>query len=249
VAEMKAVILSLCPEATIVDISHQVERFDVRMGAFVLASAAPYFPRGTIHVAVVDPGVGTRRRPILVETGRSLYVGPDNGLLMLSAHREGIVRVYHITNRRYMLPTVSRTFHGRDAFSCAAAHLARGVPPPEFGPAIQDYQTPRFSRPHRRGGRLVGEVVHVDGFGNIITSISEEDLNGIRVREGVFLNVKLKGRDLRLRLCSAYGEAPPGTALAIVGSGDFLEVSVNQGDASREFRAEAGDPVEVSGPA
>jgi len=125
VAEMKAVILSICPEAWIVDVSHMVKKFDVRMGAFILAQAAPYFPAGTVHVAVVDPGVGTERRPIIVEAKRSFYVGPDNGVLMLSAKREGILHIYEIKNRKYMLQKISRTFHGRDVFSPVAAHLAR----------------------------------------------------------------------------------------------------------------------------
>lgn len=246
VAEMKAVILSICPEATIVDISHEISKFDVRMGAFVLASAAPYFPSGTIHVAVVDPGVGTKRRPIIVETNRSFYVGPDNGLLMLSAKKEEIHHVYNITNRQYMLPKVSRTFHGRDIFSCAAAHLAKGVSPPKFGPEVHDYATPRFAKPHLKGDELLGEVLHVDDFGNVVTNISVKDLEKMDVQEGRFLHIKLKDKTLKLKLCSAYGEVPAQSPLAIIGSSDFLEVSVNQGDASKVFRVKTGDPIQVS---
>ncbi len=245
VAEMKAVILSICPEATIVDVSHEIRKFDVRMGAFVLASATPYFPQGTVHVAVVDPGVGTRRRPIIVETSRSLYVGPDNGLLILSAQNEEISRVYHITNRRYMLPKVSRTFHGRDVFSCAAAHLAREVPPSEFGPEIRDYVTPKFARPTLKEGRILGEVIHVDDFGNLITNITAKALQKAGISEGLSISIRLEGKTLRLRLCSAYGEVSAQQPLAIIGSSDFLEVSVNQGDASEKFNAKAGSPLEV----
>lgn len=245
VAEMKAVILSLCPQATIVDVSHGIRKFDIRMGAFILASAAPYFPKGTIHVAVVDPGVGTRRRPIIVETRRSLYVGPDNGLLMLSAQNEEISRVYHVTNWRYMLPKVSRTFHGRDVFSCAAANLARGVPPSEFGPEIRDYVTPKFAMPALKEEKILGEVVHVDDFGNLVTNITAKTLENAGIREGLPISVRLEGKTLRLKLCKAYGEVPLQQPLAIIGSSGFLEVSVNQGDASEKFSAKAGSPVEV----
>ena len=120
VGEMKGVILSICPDARIVDITHQVEKFDVRMGAFLLAGAASYFPAGTVHVAVVDPGVGSKRRPIVVETARAVYVGPDNGLLVPAAQREGIHHVYELTTRSFMREKVSATFHGRDVFAPAA---------------------------------------------------------------------------------------------------------------------------------
>jgi len=246
VAEMKAVILSIHPQARIVDITHEIEKFNTCLGAFVLASVTPYFPAGTIHVAVVDPGVGTKRRPIIVETKRSYYVGPDNGLLMLAAQKEGVGHVYHANNPQYMLPKVSRTFHGRDIFAPVAAHLARGSPPSEFGPEIQDYVFPKFAKPRVRKGELLGEVLHIDDFGNIVSNISAEDLEKMGIREGCSLRVKLDGDTLTLKLCSAYGEVPAETALAIIGSGDFLEISINQGSASRTFKVKNGDPVCVS---
>ncbi|MFQ6065210.1 MAG: S-adenosyl-l-methionine hydroxide adenosyltransferase family protein [Candidatus Bathyarchaeia archaeon] len=246
VAEMKAVILSICPEACIVDISHEIEKFDVRMGAFILASAAPYFPRGTVHVAVVDPGVGTERRPLLVETEWSFYVGPDNGLLMLSARRERIRHVYNINNPQYMRPQVSRTFHGRDIFAPAAAHLAKGLSPSEFGTEIHDYLLPKFAQPKLKRGEFLGEVLHIDGFGNIVTNISERDLEKIGAREGCLLHVKFKDKVLGLKLSSAYGMVPAGRALAIIGSGDLLEISVNQANASQIFEVKKGDSVNIS---
>jgi len=246
VAEIKAVILSIHPQARIVDITHEIEKFNIRMAAFVLASAAPYFPPGTIHVGVVDPGVGTKRRPIIVETKRSCYVGPDNGLLMLAVQKEGVGHVYHVNNPHYMLPRVSRTFHGRDIFAPVAAHLARGRSPSEFGPEIQDYSLPEFAKPHVGEGELLGEVLHIDDFGNIVSNISAKDLEKMGIREGCSLRVKLDGKTLTLKLCSAYGEVPAKTPLAIIGSSDFLEVSVNQGSASRTFKAKIGDPLRVS---
>lgn len=246
VAEMKAVILAICPEASIVDISHAIEKFDIRMGAFILASAAPYFPQGTIHIAVVDPGVGTKRRPIIVETKRGFYVGPDNGLLMLSARREGVYHVYNISNPQYMRPQISRTFHGRDIFAPAAAHLAKRHPPSKFGTEIHDYVLPKFAKPQLRKGRLLGEILYIDGFGNIITNISVKDLERISASENSLLNAKFKDEILDLRLCSAYGQVPAERALAIIDSSDFLEISTNQADASQVFGVKTGDSVEIS---
>jgi hypothetical protein len=246
VAEMKAVILSICPDVHIVDISHEIEKFNIRMGAFVLASATPYFPKGTIHVAVVDPGVGTKRRPILVVSKHAFYVGPDNGLMMLSAKREGITHVFHITNRKYMLPQISRTFHGRDIFAPTAAHLARGREPSEFGSEIHDYIVPRFAEPKLDADMLKGEVLHIDAFGNVITNIPSGELEKIGIREGDTFHVKLKEDLLKLRLCIAYGEVKAKKPLAIIGSHGFLEISVNQDSAAERFRMEIGDAVKVS---
>ena len=245
VAEMKAVILSICPNVTIIDISHEVDKYDVRMGAYTLARAAPFFPEGIIHVAVVDPGVGTERRPIIIESKRGFYVGPDNGLLMLSAIKEGIVHVYEVTNRRYMLRTVSKTFHGRDIFSPAAAHLAKGVKPSEFGPEISDPVVPSFVQPSVHGNEIRGEVVHVDGFGNIVTNVAEEYHKATGIKEGERLSVTLKDNEVIVRLCSAYGDVSVNNPLAVVGSGGFLEVAVNRGSAAQKYDTKAGDKVVI----
>lgn len=246
VGEMKAVILSICPEACIIDISHNIEKFNTHMGAFVLASAAPYFPRSTVHAAVVDPGVGTKRRPLIVETERSLYVGPDNGLLMLSARSEGIRHAYKISNSEYMLPRVSTTFHGRDIFAPAAAHLAKGCTPSEFGHEVRDYVVPRFANPQIRKGGLLGEILHIDDFGNVISNISVKALEKVGIKEGCLLHVEFKHKALNLKFCSAYGEVVSKTPLALIGSSNFLEVSVNQGNASKTFKAKIGDSIRVS---
>jgi len=248
VAEMKAVILSICRDVSIIDISHEVEKFNVRMGAFILAQASRYFPEGTIHVAVVDPGVGTKRRPIIVETERSLYVGPDNGLLILAAQNEGIKCIHEIANPKYMLKKVSRTFHGRDIFSPAAAHLAKGVEPSEFGPEIHDPVRPSFASPKIRKEAISGEIIHIDGFGNLITNISEKDLKAARIYEGETLSIQLGGEELKLKICSSYSEVPRNMPLSIIGGTGFLEISVNQGNASRIFKAKIGDPVVLKHP-
>lgn len=246
VAEMKAVIFHICPEACIVDITHDIEKFNIRMGAFVLASAASYFPKETIHVAVVDPGVGTKRRPILVVTKRAFYVGPDNGLLMLSAQRQSIKHVYHVKNKQFMLPQVSRTFHGRDIFAPTAAHLAKGHAPLESGPEINDYVVPRFAKPSIRQNMLFGEVLHIDDFGNVITNVSTKDLKKIDIKEGDILYVKLEEDIITLKLCRVYGEVKAKQPLAIIGSHSLLEISVNQGNAARKFKLELGETVQVS---
>jgi len=245
VAEMKAVILSICREALIIDISHEVEKFNIRMGAFVLAQAAHYFPEGTIHVAVVDPGVGTARRAIIIETKRGLYVGPDNGLLMLAAENDGIDHIYEIANPKYMLKRASRTFHGRDIFSPAAAYLAAGVAPHMFGPEIHDPVKPSFSSPEVHDGMILGEIIHVDGFGNLITNISEKMLKSAEISERDILHIRLGKKHLKIRLASSYEDVGINTPLAIVGGTGFLEISVNRGNASEILGARAGFPVEV----
>ena len=151
VAEMKGVILTINPKATLIDITHEVEKFNVRMAAFMLASAAPYFPKGTVHLAVVDPGVGTQRRAIIVQTKKGFFVGPDNGVLILAAQNQGIEHVYELANPKFMLPKVSSTFHGRDIFAPAAAHLDIGVQPSDFGPEIKDPVKPEFANQKNRG--------------------------------------------------------------------------------------------------
>jgi S-adenosylmethionine hydrolase len=245
-AEMKAVILSLCPNARIVDISHLIDKFNVCMGAFVLASASPYFPKGTIHVAVVDPGVGTKRQALLVETGAAFYIGPDNGVLMLAAKKQKIKHVYSITNKQHMLPKVSHTFHGRDIFAPAAAHLAEGCRPDDFGLEIKDYLVPEFAEPRLSQSELTGQVLHIDDFGNIITNISKNDLEKIDAAEGSKLRIKLGKKVIAIRFGFTYGEAKARTALALIGSHDFLEITVNQSSASKRFKSKIGDDVTLS---
>ena len=246
VAEMKAAILSICPEACIVDISHEIRKFDIRMGSFLLLRASRIFPRGTIHVAVVDPGVGTERRPIIVETNRAFYIGPDNGLLIPSARMDGIKHIYAISNRRYMFNKVSRTFHGRDVFSPAAAHLAKGVPPSEFGPEIFDPIIPSYAEARFKGNIIEGEVIHIDDFGNIITNIAYDNLMRIGIAEEDFLVIRIRDKTFKLKLCKAYGSVSKNEPLTIIGSCNLLEISVNQGDASKFFGVKVGEKIFVS---
>jgi S-adenosylmethionine hydrolase len=240
VAEMKGVILTIIPNATLVDITHDIEKFNIRMAAFTLASVAPYFPKGTVHLAVVDPGVGTQRRAILVQTTQGFFVGPDNGILILPAQNQGIEHIYQLTNPKFMLPGVSSTFHGRDVFAPAAAHLDKGVEPSEFGPEISDAITPKFASVKRENGCLIGEVLHVDGFGNVITNIREKEMVNSKV-----VNVKLPIVSLKLAFVKTYAQAKLNEPIALIGSHGFLEIALNQGSAAEKLKVKAGDSVEV----
>jgi len=245
VAEMKGTILSICPEARIVDITHQVEKFNIRMGAYILASSIPHFPKGSIHVAVVDPGVGTERKAIIIKTPRSVLIGPDNGLLALSAMREGVKEVFAIENPRYIAKKLSKTFHGRDIFSRAAAYLAKGVPISDFGPRIDDFIKPEFSLPRYEDGKLMGEIVYIDDFGNAVTNITKKDFEKLGISVGSILSLQIKPKEFKIRLCNTYGEVPKGEKLTLFGSDDFFEISINQGNAAETLNLRVGDKVSL----
>jgi len=243
VAEMKAVILNISPNTVIVDVSHEIEKFNIRMGAYTMACAAPYFPTGTIHVAVVDPDVGTKRKAILVQTERAYFIEPDNGILALAARKQSIKHVYEISNRKLMLPNVSGTFHGRDIFAPAAAYLAKGVPPKEFGTELSEIEKPAFANVSRRASRLIGEIIHVDGFGNVITNFAAEDVESMKAK--VFINIKLNDVSLKLKFCRTYGDAKKQELLAIIGSHGFMEISMNKDNAAQKLKAKSGDKISL----
>jgi S-adenosylmethionine hydrolase len=243
VAEMKGVILGIAPGATIVDATHAVPPGDVRAGALALARVAPAFPEGTVHVAVVDPGVGTGRRAVIVQTRRSLLVGPDNGLLSLAARRETIVAAVAIADPARTRHPVSRTFHGRDVFAPAAARLARGVPLAEFGPPIADLTRIDLPAPIVVGDRLVGEVLTVDRFGNAVSNVDEAALAAFAGGRAVAVTA---GTSPAARLVGTYGDAAPGEAVALIGSGGCLELSVRDGDAARAFGLAPGSAFVVT---
>ncbi len=244
VGEMKGVILSICPTVTLVDISHSVLRHDVLQGAFVLSQAAPYFPEGSIHLVVVDPGVGTARKKIVLQGRRCFYVGPDNGVLSLAAEREGVVRAVEIRNEEFMLPRLSGTFEGRDVFAPVAAHLAGGVDIGVLGPDISNFERISLAKPEKRGDVLFGEVVYIDGFGNVVTNIAEGVLGP--VGSGSSVRVRVGAVSAMLPLCGAYGFVAAGSPLLVIGSSGLLEVAVNMGSAEKLFGAKVGDRVEVT---
>ena len=240
VAEMKGVILSINPNATLIDVTHEIEKFNVRAAAFALASAAPYFPEGAVHLAVVDPGVGTERRAIAVKTKKGIFVGPDNGVLILAAKNQGIESVRQLANPKFMLPKVSCTFHGRDVFAPAAAYLDKGVSLAEFGPEIKDPVTPSFAEAKHGEGWFSGEVLGIDGFGNIITNIAGKDA---AFKEGSIVKVGLTGASLKVPFAKTYAQAEANIPVLLVGSHGFLEIALNQASAAKKFRVKAGDKI------
>ncbi len=244
VSEMKAVILSISPEARIVDITHNISKFNIRMGAFILSSALNYFPKGTIHVAVVDPGVGSQRRPLLIETKKGFLIGPDNGLLILAAQKQGIKNVYELTNTNLMLNKVSNTFHGRDIFAPAAAYLLKGVTPMTFGPKTNELTKPIFAKVIKTKNTLIGQIIYIDDFGNIITNIpldkSFQDLIGQK------LNIKLSTSNLIIKFCKTYSEVKIGELLITIGSHGFLEISANQNNAGKILNIKPGTEIVVN---
>lgn len=243
VAEMKGVILNICPSVNIVDISHEIEKFNVRAGSYVLASSSPFFPKGTINVAVIDPGVGTGRRGLCVETDRGFFIGPDNGLLALAVRGEKVKHIYVIENTEFLLSSISPTFHGRDMFAPVAAFLAKGTDASNFGPKTRNMIIPTFAKVIRDGSKITGEVMNVDDFGNVITNITGKDLESFGETEE--LSVKVGRREMRLRFCLAYSNVEVGRPLVLVGSHGFLEISVNQGDASKVFGLKDEDKITI----
>jgi S-adenosylmethionine hydrolase len=246
VSEMKAIILSICPSAKILDISHLVEKFNIRMGAFLLASAAPAFPAGATHVGVVDPGVGSERRPIVVRTKRSLFVGPDNGLLIPAARAESILHVYEISNRSMMMDEVSVTFHGRDVFAAVAAHLACGTPEEECGDEIMDYLRPSLTEPEFDGKTAVCEVLHVDGFGNVLTNLPRQLLSELNVKTGGKIKVSIGKRRLSIGQVHTYSDLKENEFGLLIGSHGFLEIACKETSAARRLGAKVGVTIRLS---
>ena len=246
VVEMKAVILSICPRARIVDVSHGVAEFDVGMGAFLLAEAAPSFPAATVHVAVVDPGVGSTRRPIVVKTKRNTYVGPDNGLLIPSATMEGIVGVFEISNRSMMRQEVSSSFHGRDIFAPTAAHIACGRRPEECGSRISDYVPSPFHDPVMENKNATCEVLHVDRFGNLVINLTHTHLKRMHLRLGQEVALSIQRRRIPARIVRTFSDLHKNDVGIMLGSHGFLEVVYRESNAAKRLNAKRGSVVRVS---
>jgi hypothetical protein len=244
VGVVHGVLHAICPEASVVDISHAIPPGDLHRGGFVLAAAAPDFPPGTVHLGVVDPGVGTDRRAIAVGARDQLFVGPDNGLLEWAVS-DPRAEIRLLSESRYFRSPVSRTFHGRDVFAPVAAHLARGESIARFGPTVSDAVRLPLPAPERRDGELLGRVVFVDRFGNALTNVAEQDLSdGFPMVPEDRLEVVMLGRTIR-GLSRSYGDAPVGTILAIVGSSGRLEIAQVGGDASERLGLGEGDKIRV----
>jgi len=239
VAEMKAAILSITGPIQLVDLTHQVEPHDVTEAALALEVAVPFFPASSVHLAVVDPGVGTLRRGIVLASGGHVFVGPDNGLFTPFLAGEN-VRIFELRAEEYRRREVSRTFHGRDIFAPAAAHVALGVDLARFGPPVTD--PVRLSWPEVRDARgtVAGVVVHVDRFGNLVTSIRADAVPS----PGSEATIAIGGKTIPL--VGTYGDLPLGGVGALVGSGNRLEVAVREGSAAAVLRVRRGTPVVIS---
>lgn len=238
VGAMKGVLLSICPELTIVDITHEVPPQDVREGAFCLSEVVPFFPPKTLHIAVVDPGVGSARRGVAIETDHGIFVGPDNGIFSPCLRVTTVRRAVELREPSFRRPEVSRTFHGRDVFAPAAAHLARGVPLTDLGPLVDDLVPLPLREPVLAPGFADGEVVHVDRFGNLVTNIAAGEIpHPVRAVELGFLEIR--------GITSSYADVEPGSYVALVGSRGFLEIAVRDGSAAARLGLARGAKVVV----
>ena len=243
---MKGVIARLAPRARMIDLTHAVAPQSIVAGALALAQSWRYFPARTIFLAVVDPGVGTARKPIAIETrSGARFVGPDNGLLALAAAQAGIGRIVELNAPRYRLSDVSSTFHGRDIFAPAAAWLARGTSIRALGPAVDRLIALALPEPSMTNKLIRGEVIHVDGFGNLITNIGAVAVATLGACfRGKPLSVRI-GPSAAIKIYRAYGDAPTGGPLATIGSFNLLEIAVRDASAARHYRAGAGTSVVV----
>jgi S-adenosylmethionine hydrolase len=245
VGAMKGVILTRSPKSVLVDITHAIPPQAIRAAAFALSVAYRNFPDGSIHLAVVDPGVGSDRRPILIEAGAHLFVGPDNGLFSFVLEEVPDARIRHLTNSDYFLPNPSATFHGRDIFAPVAAALAEGVSPEDLGPTILDpirFETVRCET--LADGTLTGRIIHIDHFGNCVTNLPWDRLPPYSVARPFSLQVK----EFQIRkLARSYreGATDPGTPFLIYGSAGFLEISVESISAARQLEIRVGEPVRL----
>ena len=240
---MHGVVLNIHPETTIVDVSHAVPSYDVLDGAWTIAQAYRFFPPRTVHVVVVDPGVGSARRSILAETDDYIFVAPDNGVLSLVEARETRFTVRHITADRYFLQPVSQTFHGRDIFSPVAGWLSVGVAPADFGPEISDYVRLQFPAVERvASNSLRGAVLRVDKFGNLITNLGELDIAPILAPAPPRFELLISGASIK-RIAHSYADGGKEEVFAILGSSGYLEIAASQASAAQKLQASVGTPV------
>jgi len=265
---MKGVIAGINPSATVIDICHSIPPQDTFSGAYLLSTSYKYFPEKTIHVAVVDPGVGSRRDIVCVETKDYFFLAPDNGLLSFIVHEERPKSIIRVTNSKYFLPSPSSTFHGRDVFAPVAAHLSLGVKPQQFGIRVNQLEQLDMPKPvQKKAGQVEGQIIYIDRFGNLITNITKEYL--IKGAGGQKPEVRSKkpdafektskdkmllkydtiettiGKKKIIGLSKTYIDAESGEPLVLIGSAGFLEVSINQGNAQKYFRVDRGNKIRV----
>ncbi len=240
VAMMKGVILSINPDARLIDISHQIRAGSILQAAGLIRETYPFFPRGTVHVVVVDPGVGGNRRLIGLEAGGHFFVGPDNGIFWPLIKDHQGARIINLIETKFFLSSVSHTFHGRDNFAPAAAHLSRGVDLAKMGPRIRDPFELHFPKPKKKGEILYGQITRVDNFGNLITNIHRKDLESFLESNQPIIKV---GDWVLEKLNRVYADARQGETLALLDSSDWLEIAVNLGRASDYLGIDLGDII------
>lgn len=238
---MKGVIATINPQAQVIDISHGVPAQDVMAGALILQHAVPYFPAGTIHVAIVDPGVGGQRKPVLIEQEGNYFIGPDNGVLSLALERKRPQRIVELTNRDYQSENVSNTFHGRDIFAPAAAHLSAGVAPAQLGELLKTMVQLPMPEVLRGENQITGAIIYIDGFGNLFTNLRQRDLTG---QPSQRLVVEWAGRTLG-GLVAAYADVGAGELACLWNSWGLLEIAINGANAMQQTGAKIGDRVTV----
>ena len=245
---MKGVILSINPSAAIVDITHQIESQDIVQAAFSIYSSYAYFPEGTVHLVVVDPGVGSERSLLAVEMKKQFFIAPDNGVLTLLFNEGKITSLIRITNSKYFLTSVSRTFHGRDIIAPVGAHLSGGIDVRRLGTEIDLRDVVHLDCLYARiseNGELVGKIVAIDDFGNLITNIDFKKMSEVPLT-GKEKKIRIKiGSRVITGLSEIYNSVPSKTPLALIGSRGYLEIAVNKGNAARVLKAEKGDEVRV----
>jgi S-adenosyl-L-methionine hydrolase (adenosine-forming) len=243
VGTLKGVILKINPEVTIVDITHNVAPFDLLDGALAIGSAYSFFPPRTIHVVVVDPGVGTDRRPLLVTAGNQYFIAPDNGVLSMVYEREPDLIVRHANAEHYYLQPLSKTFHGRDVFAPVAAWLSKNWQPASMGEDITDFKRFALPRPKPAEGTLKGIVMRVDAFGNLVTNFRAEDLPEASAENGdTAISLQIGNQQIS-RLVSTFAQGNAGEAIAYVGSSGYVEIAINKGNASRTLGIGRGSPA------
>jgi S-adenosyl-L-methionine hydrolase (adenosine-forming) len=245
VAQMKGTILSACPNALVADISHEVERHNIPMGSFILETSAPYFPKDTIHVAVVDPGVGSARKAIVVQCETALFVGPDNGLMARASERLGLKSIYEIREKEFHRTRVSGTFHGRDIFAYTAGLIASGRRPAEAGPRISKLEKLDLSLTKLSEKTLVCQVLHVDVFGNVITNVTEKMVETLPVKFGENIEIRSGSRKLPARYAGSYYQVDKGAIAVLLGSQGFLEMAVREGSARDKLDVKPLDKLEL----
>jgi S-adenosylmethionine hydrolase len=245
VAQMKGVILTLNPRAQLIDLNHEVDPFDIRSAAYLLEASARFMPAETIFVTVIDPGVGFARRPLLLQTqAGKQYVGPDNGLFTSVLERQGLQVAYELNKSAYFRePKVSTTFHGRDIFGPVAAHLSLGVEPKDVGSPVTDLFTLTSTPPHWVRQTLIGEICHIDHFGNVITNITRDDLEPVRLGEGLTCTIGL--RAYTIPFVRTYAEGESGALIALINSDDAFELAISQGNAAEYVKTKIGHQVHL----